>query len=333
MRLEAFRTTRFQFRRDRLIGDSQVRADEVHVAALELLAQDGTSGLGFAQSLFAPLPDQDEIERVFEAEVWPGLAGQEPLALVHRVNLPRGGNRRGSTLPFAEAVQVALWDLAAKQAGMLLGAFVGILVVYCSLSSLIAKLGMNFMLRGIIQIVMEGKSIALMSLTDSSARAVFSGTFFGIPVQMAWAVAFVIFAIFLFNRHRFGAQVKVVGDNPDSAGQMGIDVRRVRVMTFVFVGFGAACAGFFSTMINFTWWPTSGDGYLLPALASVFVGGTPTWGGIGTVAGGAIGAVIVSFIQTGVVGAGLSGFYVQFFNGLIIILSLIGHRWNQSRYR
>ena len=86
-------------------------------------------------------------------------------------------------------------------------------------------------------------------------------------------------------------------------------------------------------MINFTWWPTAGDGYLLPVLASVFVGGTPTWGGIGTVFGGAIGALTVSFIQTGIVGAGLSGFYVQFFNGLIIILSLLGHRWNQVRYR
>ena len=135
------------------------------------------------------------------------------------------------------------------------------------------------------------------------------------------------------NRHRFGVQVHVVGDNPDSANQMGIDVKRVRVKTFVFVGFGAALAGVFSTMINFTWWPTSGDGYLLPVLASVFVGGTPTWGGIGTVFGGAIGALIVVFIQTGIVGAGLSGFYVQFFNGLIIILSLLGHRWNQIRYR
>jgi simple sugar transport system permease protein len=223
--------------------------------------------------------------------------------------------------------------LVALGTGMLVGAFVGVLVVYLSLSSLIATLGMNFMLRGVIQIVMEGKSIAMMSLTDSSARTVFSRELWGVPVQMFWALAFVIFAIFLFNRHRFGAQVKIVGDNPDSAAQMGIDTRRVRVMTFVFVGFGAACAGFFSTMINFTWWPTSGDGYLLPGLASVFVGGTPTWGGVGTVAGGAIGAVIVSFIQTGVVGAGLSGFYVQFFNGLIIILSLIGHRWNQARYR
>ena len=62
----------------------------------------------------------------------------------------------------------------------------------------------------------------------------------------------------------------------------------------------------------------------MPALASVFVGGTPTWGEIGTVVGGAIGALIVSFIQTGVVGAGFSGFYVQFFYGLIIILALIG---------
>jgi simple sugar transport system permease protein len=71
----------------------------------------------------------------------------------------------------------------------------------------------------------------------------------------------------------------------------------------------------------------------LPALASVFLGGTPTWGGVGTVVGGAIGTMIVSFIQTGVVAAGLSGFYVQFFYGLIIILALIGHRWNQARYR
>ena len=80
-------------------------------------------------------------------------------------------------------------------------------------------------------------------------------------------------------------------------------------------------------------WPTTGDGYLLPAIASVFVGGTPTWGGVGTIAGGAIGALTVSFIQSGIVAAGLSGFYVQFFNGLIIILSLLGHRWNQKRYR
>ena len=99
------------------------------------------------------------------------------------------------------------------------------------------------------------------------------------------------------------------------------------------MGLGAGLAGVFTTLVNFTWWPTTGDGYLLPAIASVFVGGTPTWGGIGTITGGALGALTVAFIQTGIVASGLSGFYVQFFNGLIIVLALLGHRWNQKRYR
>ncbi len=223
--------------------------------------------------------------------------------------------------------------LAAMVTGAGIGASVGALIIYGNLSSMVASLGMNFMLRGFIMICTGGKSIALISLSDTPAYRILSGDLYGLPVQVLWAVAFAIFASQLFTRHRFGARVHCVGDNPDSAGQMGIDVRRVRMLTFSFMGLGAALAGVFSTMINFTWWPTAGDGYLLTAIASVFVGGTPTWGGIGTVTGGALGALIVSFIQTGVVGAGLSGFYVQFFNGLIIILSLLGHRFNQKRYR
>jgi simple sugar transport system permease protein len=207
--------------------------------------------------------------------------------------------------------------VAALATGMALGAGVGALVVTAGLSSLIATLGMNYMLRGFIMIVTQGKSIALLELQDSTAGALFSGQI----------------AAMLFNRHRFGARVRAVGDNPDSASQMGINVSRVRISTFVFMGLGAALAGVLSTMVNFTWWPTTGDGYLLPAIASVFVGGTPTWGGVGTITGGAIGALTVSFIQSGIVAAGLSGFYVQFFNGLIIILALLGHRWNQKRYR
>lgn len=223
--------------------------------------------------------------------------------------------------------------VAGIATGMMVGLIVGSIVVYFNLSSLVATLGMNFVLRGLIQIANEGMPIALTSLSESSLRKLFSSIAFGVPTQALWALGFVIFAALLFNRHRFGVQVKIVGDNPDSARQMGIDVDWVRVKTFIFVGLGAGLAGIFSTLINFTWWPTAGEGYFLPVLASVFVGGTPTWGGVGTVVGGAIGALIVSFIQTGVVGAGLSGFYIQFFDGVIIILALIGHRWNQPRYR
>ncbi len=125
MRIQAFEITRFQFARDRVIGDSQVRAEEVHVAALELVDENGLRGLGFAQTLFVPLPALAEIRRIFAAEVWPSLEGQAPLGLVHRVNRPRGGNQRSTTLPFHEAVQVALWDLAAKQVDMPLHRLLG----------------------------------------------------------------------------------------------------------------------------------------------------------------------------------------------------------------
>ena len=102
---------------------------------------------------------------------------------------------------------------------------------------------MNFVLRGVILIINEGKSIALVSLRESWAYKIFSTQFFGVPIQVVWAIAFVVFSAFLYNRHRFGVQVHVVGDNPDSARQMGIDVNRVRIKTFVFVGLGAALAG------------------------------------------------------------------------------------------
>ena len=61
MQITDFRITRFQFARDRVIGDSQVRADDVNVAALELLDDQGNVGLGFVQSLFYPLPAEDEL--------------------------------------------------------------------------------------------------------------------------------------------------------------------------------------------------------------------------------------------------------------------------------
>jgi L-alanine-DL-glutamate epimerase-like enolase superfamily enzyme len=118
MRIEGYRLTRFQFARDRVIGDSQVHIAHAHYAALELIADGGVSGLGFLLSLFHPLPALAEIERLFAEEAWPGLEGQAPAGLVHRVGRPRGGNIRRMSLPFEEAVNQACWDLAAKEVGL-----------------------------------------------------------------------------------------------------------------------------------------------------------------------------------------------------------------------
>ena len=125
MRITGYEITRFQFARDRVIGDSQVRITDANVAALELIDERGHRGLGFVLNLFHPLPAQPEIARIFAEEIWPGLEGQLPMGLVHRVNRPRGGNQRSASLPFHEAVQVALWDLLGQQQGLPLHQMLG----------------------------------------------------------------------------------------------------------------------------------------------------------------------------------------------------------------
>ena len=65
---------------------------------------------------------------------------------------------------------------AAIATGIVLGTAVGAIVVYAGLSSLIATLGMNYMLRGLIMIVTEGKSIALLGLRDTTAYQIFSSS-------------------------------------------------------------------------------------------------------------------------------------------------------------
>ena len=237
------------------------------------------------------------------------------------------------SLSVQSGIPPALGLILAIGVGMGIGTIIGLIVVYGHLSSLVCTLGFNFFLRGFIMILTEGRSLTVLAVQDSLFHTILAGTLFGLPTQMGWALLFTLVCVSIFNRHSYGIRVHCVGDNPQSAEQMGINVNRIRVSFFIFVGLGASLAGVFSVLINFSWWPTTGDGYLLTALASVFVGGTPTWGGVGTVVGGALGATIVSFMETGVVAAGLTGFYVQFFKGLIIILSLLAHRYSSQRYR
>ncbi|MBZ0299046.1 MAG: ABC transporter permease [Anaerolineae bacterium] len=244
---------------------------------------------------------------------------------------------------FSAAVQSGWEPVAALIPALLLGVVVGLvvggLVTYVGLSSLVATLGMNFLMRGIINMGTQGVAIQFPQMRTTALWQAFAGriegfpVINGFPVHMLWGLGFVALGWMLFNRHRLGIRVQIVGDNPDSAAEMGITVARVKIGAFVFLGIGAALSGVLSVLVNQNWWPTTGDGLLLPALAAVFVGGTPTWGGIGTVVGSSIGAFIIAFIETGIIGAGLTGYVTQFFNGLVIILSLIGHRFNGRRYR
>jgi ribose/xylose/arabinose/galactoside ABC-type transport system permease subunit len=235
-----------------------------------------------------------------------------------------------TALVFALCVQAGLSPWLALiptvAVGVGCGLLNGILVAYLGLSSLVVTLGMNFLLRGVIQIKTQGLGIPLDGLDDTRFWNVFVGSVGSFPVQMFWGIGFALIAFALFARHRFGAHVKIVGDNAEAAREMGINAHRVKIAAFVLVGVASSLAGVLSVLINLTFFPTTGDGYLLPVLAAVFVGGTPTWGGTGTIAGAVAGAGIVGFIETGLIAAGLTSFYTQFFYGLVIVVSLVGHQ-------
>jgi L-alanine-DL-glutamate epimerase-like enolase superfamily enzyme len=119
--LESYQITRFRLPLRRVIGDSQVRYDKMFIAALELRTHSGQIGLGF---LFGfSLPPQAELERIFEAEVWPQLTDQSIYPLLNRLTRPRGGNVR--THLFEESLNQALWDLYGKEVDLPLYRLIG----------------------------------------------------------------------------------------------------------------------------------------------------------------------------------------------------------------
>ena len=236
-----------------------------------------------------------------------------------------------SAMVFALIIRAGASPILAFFAALLTGAFCGflngVLVTRVGLSSLVSTLGMNFLLRGLIMILTGGLAIPLTELRETPFWNLFAGKIGGFPVQLLWGLGFAFVGWLLFTRHRFGGHVCYVGDNLTSAKEMGIRVNRIKTWTFMLMGFSAGFTAVLVTMLNSTFWPNTGEGYLLLILAAVFLGGTPTWGGIGTIWGAVIGAFILGFIETGIVAAGLTGFFTQFFYGLILILALISHRY------
>jgi len=231
-------------------------------------------------------------------------------------------------LLFKVGINPYICFLIALIVGCFIGFLNGMMVTKLGLPSLVLTLGMSFLLRGLIMIGSQANNISLVPLRVSFFRTLFVGNLGGVfPVQMLWAIGFSIFFYFLFYRHRFGGHVCFIGDNILSAREMGIKVDRVKITTFIMMGFSAAFVGVLSSLLNNVFYATSGSGYLLLILAAVFLGGTPTWGGIGTILGAAIGSFIISFIQTGVIAIGLTGYYTDFFFGLILVIALLSHRF------
>ncbi|MEG3768499.1 mandelate racemase/muconate lactonizing enzyme family protein [Alteromonas sp. 14N.309.X.WAT.G.H12] len=115
----------FDFPRDRIIGDSQISSSHVWIGALELFDSNGMKGLGFFQSLSAPLPDASFISALFSQQCLPKMRNRTPEGLIHQLSRPRGGNIQPLPYHLDQAIDQALWDLAAKRVNQPLYQFFG----------------------------------------------------------------------------------------------------------------------------------------------------------------------------------------------------------------
>ena len=181
-------------------------------------------------------------------------------------------------------------------------------MVYGRISSLVATLGLSFFITGIVNFLAQGKNLEYREAVGTWGNEFFVGKWFignsglVVPNHLFIALVWTAFCYVLFRYHRFGVRVQMVGDNANSARQMGLNVERIRVGVFVVSSLAASLAGVILVQTaNMVWFPLSGKAYLLPVLAALFVGGTPVWGGIGTIIGAFFGALTIALIPSGAV--------------------------------
>jgi simple sugar transport system permease protein len=229
---------------------------------------------------------------------------------------------------------VELGIISALLVGASAGLFNGVLVALIGLPSLVVTIGTQFLFRGLAVLLVAGQNFTLTGVRSTPAGSLLTGKLGVIPMEFVWLAFVAVLTWVLLNRHRLGQNAYVIGDNREAARLMGIPIRRTRIILFVLVGVAAALAGSMNSIQVSNFFPSAmGAGYLLPALAAVFVGGTSVFGGRGSVWGTFLGAFMIGGIQAGVIAAGLTEFYTQPIYGAIILISITIHSVLQRRFQ
>jgi simple sugar transport system permease protein len=209
--------------------------------------------------------------------------------------------------------------LLALISGGLVGCVNGILVARLRVPSIMATLAAQFFWYGVTLLIAGGLQIDIAAVIQEPIHQIFVGRLFGkIPLQAFWSLGLVIFFWFILNRHKFGEAIMFIGDNAEVARVMGINVEATRIRLFVMHGVIAAFAGLLLTLEINVFFPTQGQGMLLPVMASVFVGGTSIAGGSGVLIGTFFGCYIIGSLEAGVVATGIGGYWVPLVEGFVM---------------
>lgn len=183
--------------------------------------------------------------------------------------------------------------LAALVLGLLVGLANGVLTSYLKLPPLVVTLAMADILQGIVNAYVAGKAITgRPSPVLVTLAAKLTGVF---PNILFVLIPVAVLAILVFERTKWGQVLFGVGANERTAYLCGIDVKKVRFLTFVASGILASLIGLLLLGNMGIAFKDMGSNYVMPSIAAVVVGGVPLTGGGGSYFGVILGSI---FLQT-----------------------------------
>jgi ribose transport system permease protein len=214
--------------------------------------------------------------------------------------------------------------------GVFLGALNGILTGLLKVPLIIVSLGTLSAYFGLHLILSDGKAVYGLP-KDHPFFTWLGGDLFGLPVSVWTSIGCAIVLYFVFVHTRFGATVRAVGSNPSAAEFIGIKINLVRIYATALVGLLAALSGVMTLAYFKAVDTSSGRSLGLEVIAAVVIGGTSLAGGSGTIVGAALGVLIITTIDSGLVFYGVNLNYSEFVTGAVIVGAIALDRISKRR--
>ncbi|MHA7984620.1 multiple monosaccharide ABC transporter permease [Rathayibacter sp. CAU 1779] len=156
-----------------------------------------------------------------------------------------------------------------------------------------------------------------------------AGTSF--PVAGIIAGILIIAYSFVTARTVFGRRIYAVGGNANAAVLSGVNSKRINFFVMMNMSILAAVAGMVFVGNANASGPSDGTGWELDAIAAVFVGGAAIFGGVGTVAGSIIGALVMAFLSNGLSLLGIDTNWVAIIRGLVLLAAVAFDVYNKTQ--
>jgi ribose transport system permease protein len=206
--------------------------------------------------------------------------------------------------------------------GVLLGALSGYVTTKLFVPSFISTLAVGGICISGAQWLSGNRGLNM----DAEQRNAIFGWMIGrtwiIPNELLIAAVLLLFCLFIERRTTLGRALKAVGAGELAAAASGVNVARYKIMAFAISGGLAAVAGFLFSIKLSGGAPAIANGFLLPAIVAVLVGGTPLTGGVGGVLNTAIGTMIVAVIRASMLYLGVEATQQQMVFGLVLIVAI-----------